>query len=105
LRAFASILLVATFLALGTGGLQYLHNLDHQRVDSRHANSPSHPGPLPDDNNCETHAQLHQPVAAGGWVPLLVFLGLFVAFLTLLAPEPVSYRPLRCLDCRGPPTC
>jgi hypothetical protein len=105
LRRFASILLVATFLALGSGGLEYLHNLDHQRLDSRHADSASHPSPLPDDNNCKTHAQIHQPVAATAWVPLLVFFGLFVAFLTLLAPEPVSHRPLLCLDCRGPPAC
>ena len=111
LHHFASILLVAVFTALGTGGLEYLHNLEHQRSDRRHANLatkgglPSHPNPLPDDNNCKTHAQLHQPVSATGWTPLLVFLGLYVAFLTLLSPEPVSRRPLLRLDCRGPPAC
>jgi hypothetical protein len=111
LRRFPSILLVAVFLAIGTGGLEYLHNLDHQRLDSQQADLttkdglPSHPSPLPDDNHCKIHAQLHQPVSVTAWTPLLVLLGLFVAFLTLLAPDPVSHRPLLRLDCRGPPAC
>jgi hypothetical protein len=111
LRRFPSILLIAAFLALGTGALSYLHNVDHRHLEREHASLatrdglPPRPSPLPDDNNCKTHAQLHQPVSAAAWTPLLVFLGLFVAFLTLLTPEPVSYRPLLRLDCRGPPAC
>lgn len=111
MRRLASIPLLVVFLALGTGALQFLHNLDHQRFDARHAppadreGMPSHPAPLPDDNNCATHAQLHQPVSTIAWVPLLIYLGLFVAFLTLLTPGPVSHRPPLALDCRGPPAC
>jgi hypothetical protein len=45
------------------------------------------------------------PIMNVGWVPLLVFLGLFVAFLSLLAtsliPRPLPAR----IDCRGPPVC
>jgi hypothetical protein len=108
---FTSIVLAVAFLALGTGMAQHLHNLEHQRLDALRAATsdrpgvPAHPGPLPDDNNCATHAKLHQPVSATAWVPLLVFHGLFVAFLTLLTPEPVSQRPALRLDCRGPPAC
>ena len=110
MRTAASNLLLLTFLALGTGALEHLHNLDHRRHDARLAAAkngevPAQPGPLPDDNNCDTHAQLHLPVSVTGWTPLLVFLGLFVAFLTLLTPDPVSHRPLLRLDCRGPPAC
>jgi hypothetical protein len=96
---------------LGSGGLQYIHNCEHQRDHARHAamaaehGLPLHPTPLPDDTNCQIHAQLHLPVISLGWVPLLVCLGLFVAFLTLLTPEPVSHRPILSLPCRGPPAC
>lgn len=38
-----------------------------------------------------------------GWTPLLVYLGLFIAFLTLLAERPAAVRLLTRLDCRGPP--
>jgi hypothetical protein len=111
LRRLASIPLLVVFLALGTGTLQFLHNLDHQHFDAHRTAAtererlPSHPAPLPDDNNCATHAQLHQPVSTIAWVPLLVFLGLFVAFLTQLTPDPVSHRSPLALDCRGPPAC
>jgi hypothetical protein len=111
LRRVASILLMLAFLALGSGGLEHLHNLDHQYDDARqHAAlgkdaDSSHPLPLHSDNNCKTHAQLHLPVFAAAWTPLLICLGLFVAFLTLLTAAPLSYRPLMRLDCRGPPAC
>lgn len=111
MRRAPSILLLLAFFALGTGSLEYLHNLDHRHEDARlaaaaqQAGLPVHPAPLHNDTNCETHAQLHMPGLATGWVPLLVFLGLFVGFLTLLKTEPVSRRPILCLDCRGPPAC
>jgi hypothetical protein len=114
LRRLPAIFLLVAFLALGTGALEYLHNLDHQREDARlagagvnHSDSPAHRNhaPIHNDTNCETHAQLHMPTIAAGWMPLLVFAGLFVAFLTLLAADPVSHRPLPRLDCRGPPAC
>jgi len=44
-------------------------------------------------------AELH----SAGWVPLLICLGLFVAFLTQLAPRLVPQRALVRIDCRGPP--
>jgi hypothetical protein len=110
-RFLPHILLLLAFGALGTGALEYLHNAEHRREDAREAAAavaagrPVKPQPLHDESNCDLHAQLHVPLLAAGWVPLLVCLGLFVAFLTLLAPPLVSQRPLLRLDCRGPPAC
>ena len=116
MRRAVAILLSIAFLALGTGALEYLHNLDHKHEDAQraaaaaatslsHSESPAHHdhAPLHDDTNCETHAQLHMPTISAGWVPLLVCLGLFVAFLTQLADWPTLPKLLSRLDCRGPP--
>ena len=71
----------------------------------RAAGRPERNAPVHDESNCPVHAQLHLPFIAGGWVPLLVCLGLFVAFLTLLPASLVSHRPPLRPDCRGPPSC
>jgi hypothetical protein len=93
-------ILIALFLALGSGAMEYVHNRDHAREDAR-AHLPL--GQHHDESNCVLHAQLRAPIVAGAWVPLLVCLGLLVAFLTLLNEQPVPHRPLTRLDCRGPP--
>jgi hypothetical protein len=107
----AAILLALCFLALGSGTLEFLHNLQHQREDASEAalaaaagrSIPSHQ--THDESNCDFHAQLHVPLLAAVWIPLLVLLGAFVAFLTLLARPLAGHRvPLR-IDCRGPPLC
>jgi hypothetical protein len=111
LARFASILLALAFLALGTGGLEFLHNLEHQREDARQASIAlkSHQripaAPTHDESNCPIHFQLHLPIFFTAWTPLLVALGLFVAFLTLLAPSLNTQRAYIRLDCRGPPSC
>jgi hypothetical protein len=109
LYRLAVIISVTWLLLLGSGAAEYLHNLQHLQEDKAmdaamlKAGMPISSHPIHDDSNCDIHAQLHLPLLASGWVPLLVFLGLLVAFLTLLAPRLISQRvPLR-LDCRGPP--
>lgn len=112
-RRLASILLLLWFAALGTGVLEYVHNLQHEADDARAAamlaptRSPigqhAPVAPVHDDTNCPIHAQLHMPLLTAGWVPLLVCLGLFVAFLTVLASPLVSHRCPARIDCRGPP--
>jgi hypothetical protein len=105
----AAILLAVCFLGLGSGAVEYLHNLQHERDEAAQAaiaraagrEAPSHQ--THDETNCDFHAQLHVPLLAAGWVPLLVLLGAFVACLTTLATTLVGRRvPLR-IDCRGPP--
>ena len=109
LKRFAAILLALCFLALGTGTLEYLHNLQHEREDAmedaalKAAGLPEAPHGPHDESNCEFHAQLHIPLMTAAWVPLLVLLGVFVAFLTQLAPAVVEQRVPSCLGCRGPP--
>ncbi len=109
-RRLPAILLLLCFAALGSGVMEYLHNREHAEEDAaqiaaaRAAGLPDSPDkPVHDDSNCAVHAQLHLPVISAGWVPLLVLLGLFIAFLTLLAQPLLSQRtPLR-IACRGPP--
>jgi hypothetical protein len=109
LRRLASILLLVTFAFVGTGALRYLHDLGHLREDAaaaaRDENGRKLPAPLHTEWNCELHALLAAPLIVTSAIPLLILLGLLVAFLTQLAPQPVSARTALRLDCRGPPTC
>jgi hypothetical protein len=104
-RRFASILLLASFLVLGSGLLERVHNLVHEHQDAAvHSHEGSAPAPTShDETDCFLHSLLRAPVMSAGWVPLLVCLGLFVAFLTQLADWPTLPKLLSRLDCRGPP--
>jgi hypothetical protein len=109
LRQFASILLVCVFAALASGLVERLHNHVHamedalEAAEAKAAGLPVDDHPVHDESNCGIHAQMHMPMTDSGYVPLLVMVGLFVAFLTLLAPRVHSHRiPVR-IDCRGPP--
>jgi hypothetical protein len=104
LRRFASILLLLGFVTLATGLLENLHLQshlkEHQRVKLAQDDS-SHPDPS--DSDCQLCLQLHLPTISAGWLPLLICLGLFVAFLTLLDPHLTPQRAAARIDCRGPP--
>ena len=124
----ATILLALSFALLGSGAAEHVHNLDHAARDaalalherSHHAcegahkhaghdddHDHHHPAPAPghDASNCDIHAQLQAPAIAAGSVPVLVCLGLFVSFLTLLSPRLTPQRVPPRTDCRGPPAC
>jgi hypothetical protein len=102
-RRLAAIILLVGFAALGTGLLEGVHLRTHliEQAQARAAHPDQHHPQSADD--CELCAQLHLPVMSRGWVPMLVCLGLLVAFLTLLAPALTPQRVLLRLDCRGPP--
>jgi hypothetical protein len=106
-----SILLALWFAVLGTGGLEYLHNLDHIREDARvtaAANAEGRPtpaAPIHDDSNCDVHAQLHAPLLAGHCVPPLLVLTHFVPFEPPVNILPVCRGTPERIDCRGPPLC
>ena len=105
-----SYLLLFVFLSLGTGGAEYVHNLQHAAEDARedaiaaasghHSEEHHH-----DESNCAVHAQLHMSFMSIGWVPLLISLGLLIAFLTLIATPLIPRRVPARADCRDPPAC
>jgi hypothetical protein len=104
LRRAPAIILLTGFLFLGTGLLEALHLRVHLL---EHANAKLL-GEDPDqteqhETHCALCYQLHLPTVNSGWVPLLVCLGLLVAFLTLLAPPLAPQRVALRVDCRGPP--
>ena len=118
------------FAALGSGALRYVHELAHAAEDAHRlaahehhdagdeaghedddepgSSHNPHPGhehsPLGDPADCFVHAKLNLPMLQGGYVPLLVCLGLYVAFLTSLpVPAVRSRRPSLRLNSRAPP--
>jgi hypothetical protein len=110
MRRLPAILVACAFALLGSGALSHVHAHAHaieDRAAGRHAccsHPPDHGDrPLHDETNCDLHASLASPVLAPGYVPLLVCLGLFVAFLTQLDPSLPSQRTPARTDCRGPP--
>ena len=110
MRRVIAIFLTLVFTALGSGALNWLHDLTHDRQDSiadarstgedQSDHHRSH-----NESNCDLHALLRAPVTTTAWVPLLVLLGLFFAFLTQLAPSLLSQPTFCWIDCRGPPAC
>jgi hypothetical protein len=105
----AAIVLIVSIALLGSGALERVHNdahaRDHELTHNEHADTESS-SPEPthhDDSNCSLHAQLHLPLLPAGYVPLLVSLGLLVAFLTQLLQTTRSLSLPQRLDCRGPP--
>ena len=105
------IFLLFAIAGLGSGLFEYLHHLSHEREDAQAIAAAAREGqpapavPVHDESNCPIHRQLHLPTISIGWVPLLVLLGFFVAFVTELAPPLVSQRRFFRIDCRGPPAC
>lgn len=105
MRRAAVAVLVLAFLTLGSGALEYVHNLSHLH---QHAEAAGHHDDAPADDqhdatNCFLHAMLRAPLLSGGWTPILICLGLFVAFLTMLSARPAAQRVRARIDCRGPP--
>lgn len=103
-RAVA-IVLLAVFTATGSGLLKYLHLQEHIAAQARvsPASSLSLPQEDHDENNCPICMTLHMPMQATGYVPLLICLGLLLAFLSVLSPLPPT-RPIPVwIESRGPP--
>ena len=104
MRRLPAILLLITFAALGSGLVENLHLRTHQMQDTAadHAR-PDAPHPGDGDGGCELCANLHVGRISAGWVPILICLGMFVAFLTQLSPRLAPQRVAARIDCRGPP--
>ena len=104
----ASILLLLTFTATGTGTLHFLHHLEHhdhaQPVGNGHRMSA---GDCDDDGHdestCAVCSVLHMAVTSDNSPTSLVSLGLTVAFLSQIEPRLDAQRVPSSFDCRGPP--
>lgn len=91
MRRFASSFLILAFLGIGTGAVEYWHNLD---------NRISH-----DEANCPTHAILRAPGIVTAAPPLLCISDAQLDRVIVLPTAlPSQHTPAR-IDCRGPPTC
>jgi hypothetical protein len=101
-RLGASLLIIC-FAAIASGLLLHVHNLAHaaEHVNARGEHHPFNS----DERTCDLHGKLTAPMLSGGFTPVLIALGVFVAFLTQLSPAWVSAFAFRRLDCRGPPVC
>jgi hypothetical protein len=103
-----SILLLVTFLGLGTGVLAYLHERQHAAEDAAEERADRAAG-LPaerhhhDESNCHVCAQLHLPLIAARWSPPVMSLGQQVAMVPVVVPQLVERRPPGRADCRDPP--
>ena len=104
MRRATSILVLLGLLALNSGAVEYLHNRDHDHAAAP-AGAPEDDRHHHDESTCQIHAVLGSPLIASGWTPLLVCLGLFVAFLTSLPQTLAPRRHVERIDCRGPPAC
>jgi hypothetical protein len=107
LRRLTAILLLAVFAATGSGLVQFLHLEEHaSHAVSAKATGSAVGNPIPpghDEDNCLSCLTLHTQFSSGHAMPLLVCLGLAVAFLTMLSPRLTAQAiPVR-IDCRGPP--
>jgi hypothetical protein len=92
LRRLASIFLILAFLGIGTGAIEYWHNLDKH--------SSSH-----DESNCPTHAILRAPAVLSAAPPVLCHTDAQIDRVVTLSPSlPSQHAPTR-IDCRGPPAC
>jgi hypothetical protein len=108
MKRLASFILIASFLAWGSGTLMYWHNCEHAAEDAREdAAIKAAGGPVKpqehDDSNCEVHAQLHMALLLTSWVPFVVCLGLLLGVLKLVCRILNPHPALICIDCRGPP--
>ena len=109
-QRIAGILLLVSYALMGSGALERIHNAEHASEDAvlmaaaQAAGTPLDHAPLHDDSNCLFHSQMHLSMLAVGWAPLLICLGLFVAFLSLLTSRLKGQAAFISVSCRGPPS-
>ncbi|MDQ3438981.1 MAG: hypothetical protein M3478_01370 [Planctomycetota bacterium] len=109
MRRIGANILILAFAALGSGLLLHVHNAAHaaehaQHGEHVHHGDEHHSIPI-DTSSCDLHGKLTLPMLSVGFTPVLIALGLFVAFLTqLTAAWDSAFAHVR-LDCRGPPVC
>lgn len=106
MRRLGAMVLILTFAVLGSGLLLHVHNAAHaaQHTQAEGDGHDQDHGPV-DTRGCDLHGKLTLPMLSAGFTPVLIALGLFIAFLTQLTPAWNSAFAHVRLDCRGPPVC
>ena len=104
-RRIAGSILLMAFLFAGSGLASYVHQLDHlgEAVSTSPTKVFGTAEAGHDESNCSICLNLHAPALAAPTVITLIGVGIFIAFLTQLAPLLLSQRTLARIDCRGPP--
>ena len=111
MRRVAPIVLLLSYAVLGTGALEFLHNLQHAAEDEvpiklpLDSGSRSHHVPAHDESNCSVHAQLHIATLAVNWSLPVLCVGLLIALLAVLLPDLPSQGTPVVAFCRSPPVC
>jgi hypothetical protein len=106
-RRVPGIILVFALMAVSSGLIEHIHRLEHSASRSESLSSsagwqaPGQPGH--DEQNCDICLTLHMPLLSAGYIPILICLGVWVAFLSSLRPRLIPQRVQRSIDCRGPP--
>ena len=105
MRRLGATILILAFAALGSGLLLHVHNAAHAAEHAHaHGDDHHHGAPL-DTGTCDLHGKLTLPMLSAGFTPVMIALGLFIAFLTQLTSAwNCLFAHVR-LDCRGPPAC
>ena len=104
LRRLTGIILIVIFAAIGSGLIQFLHLQEHAAASVASASPILQPWQAGhDEENCLSCLTLHMQFSAGNAMPLLICLGLAMAFLTMLAPRLTPQAIPARIDCRGPP--
>jgi hypothetical protein len=107
LRKLTSILLIIALFGLGSGAIEYLHNLDHHPHDVAHHHDPADHdhAPADDKSDCEFHYLLRAPILLTLAAPLLSQDATPIDSATFICSDLISQHAPTRIDCRGPPTC
>jgi hypothetical protein len=110
LNRVASIILIIALLALGSGAVEYLHNLDHHPhqvagTTSCDDHSGHDPAPADDKSDCPFHFLLRAPILLTLEAPLLSLDPAPLDTASFIYTPLVSQHTPARIDCRGPPDC
>jgi len=109
MRRVISYTLACWLVLLGTGWVQYLHNLEHAlgqsatQVATDRGHAPRSIPSKHDDAKCQLCLQLHQPVWHGGSIIVSLAAASLVGRTEAAPNQWFGSRRLNWIDCRGPP--
>ena len=107
MRRLIALILACWFVLLGTGAVQYVHQLQHIReAGTCDRSSPwrDHQPGKHHDSDCQLCLQLHQPLLAGEWPAALSSAIAVVGWVTSVPDAAFTSLPLLQIVCRGPPS-